>query len=155
KKQSFFIPHPSSLIPLESVPVASHPSGQTERPYLLVCTLLLVIAFLYFARQVLIPLALAVLLAFILSPLVTRLQRRGLGRTSSVAVVVTLAFLALGLFGWVLSRQVTELLVQLPRYEKQIVAKFHGLRSLGEGGVIGTVRKTVEDIAHKVTGSGP
>src|SRR6476660_8794824 len=48
----------------------------------------LVVAVLYWARAIFIPVALAIFLAFVLSPLVARLQRWGLGRTPAVVVVV-------------------------------------------------------------------
>ena len=52
--------------------------------------LALVVAGLYWLQAVLIPLALAVLLTFLLSPVVSTLQRRGLGRVPSVLVTVSL-----------------------------------------------------------------
>src|SRR5437879_2036509 len=48
----------------------------------------LIVAILYLAKAVIVPLALAVLLTFILTPIVTAVQRRGLGRVSSVLLVV-------------------------------------------------------------------
>src|SRR2546430_448094 len=51
-------------------------------------TLVLVVGALYFAQKVLIPLALAILIAFILTPLVAVLQRRGLDRVSVVILVI-------------------------------------------------------------------
>ena len=46
------------------------------------------IAALYFAREILIPLAFAVILMFVLSPVVAVLQRSRIGRAPSVAVTV-------------------------------------------------------------------
>ncbi|MFN2476661.1 MAG: AI-2E family transporter, partial [Chthoniobacterales bacterium] len=59
-----------------------------------------VIAALYFARELLIPLALSALLTFLLSPLVTRLER-WLGRIVAVLLVVALIFSATGGAGWI------------------------------------------------------
>ncbi|MBY0459989.1 MAG: AI-2E family transporter, partial [Gemmataceae bacterium] len=56
-----------------------------------------VLAVLYFGRSIFLPLALAVFLAFVLSPVVARLQRRGLGRTT--AVLATVGLLGLGSLG--------------------------------------------------------
>src|SRR6478672_13315243 len=67
-----------------------------------------VIAALYFGRDLLIPLALAALLTFLLSPLVTRLER-WLGRFVAVLLVVVLIFSALGGAGYVLTRQLVDL----------------------------------------------
>ncbi len=96
---------------------------KTRDSFLILCGLVLVTACLYWARQVLVPVALAVLLAFILTPAVSALQRRGLGRVFSVLLVVTLALLLLGGSGYVVSRQISTLLGNLPSYEEEIVQK--------------------------------
>jgi len=109
--------------------------------------LVLVTAVLYWAQKVLIPVALAVLLAFILTPAVAALQRRGLGRLTSTIIVVTLAFLLLGAVGWVISQQVGALVSRLPRYQKEMVKKVQGLQGVGQGGIIGNVYAAATDIA--------
>ena len=60
----------------------------------------LVVAGLYWLQGVLIPLALAILLTFLLSPVVNTLQRRGLGRVPAVLVTVALALSVLGCIGY-------------------------------------------------------
>jgi predicted PurR-regulated permease PerM len=62
-----------------------------------------VVTCLYWARTVFIPVALAVFLAFLLAPLVTALQRRGLKRLLSVILVVTLAAAVLGVVVWLVT----------------------------------------------------
>jgi predicted PurR-regulated permease PerM len=59
-----------------------------------------IIACLYWGRVVLIPVALAILLTFLLNPVVSMLQRLGLGRTPPVILIVVLAFVILGGIGW-------------------------------------------------------
>jgi len=49
-----------------------------------------VVAALYVGRSVFVPIALAIFFTFVLSPLVARLERRGLGRTLSVILVMLL-----------------------------------------------------------------
>ena len=56
----------------------------------------IVVSCLYWAQKIFIPVALAVFLTFLLAPLVTILQRRGLGRTPSTILVVLLAVVVLG-----------------------------------------------------------
>ena len=83
----------------------------------------LIVGTMYWARSVFIPIALAVFLTFVLSPIVVRLQRRGLGRT--VAVFVTLglvSLLAIGL-GSLLTLQVADLANTLPNNREAIKAK--------------------------------
>ena len=62
-----------------------------------------VVAALYFARDLLIPLALAALLTFLLAPLVTRLER-WIGRIAAVLLVVATIFSMTGMAGWVPTR---------------------------------------------------
>jgi len=64
----------------------------------------LVVAGLYWLQAVLIPLALAVLLTFLLSPVVSTLRRRGLGRVPSVLVTALLAISILGAGAWASTR---------------------------------------------------
>jgi predicted PurR-regulated permease PerM len=78
-----------------------------------------VIAALYFGRELLVPLALAALLTFLLAPLVTRLER-WLGRTGSVIFVVLIIFSTTIFIGWVLSRQAVDLVGKLPDYKDNI-----------------------------------
>jgi predicted PurR-regulated permease PerM len=66
------------------------------------------IATLDFARPILIPLALAALLTFLLSPLVTGMER-WIGRVAAVLLVVTMIFTVTSVTGWVLTRQLVDL----------------------------------------------
>ena len=106
------------------------------RPYrflIMLGGIVLVTATLYWAQKVLIPLALAVLLAFVLNPVVTVVQRRGLGRVPSVILVACLSFLLLGGIGFVLTLQVKRLAAELPQYKENVVKKVAGLREVGQG----------------------
>ena len=70
-------------------------------PFLSVmASVVLVIASLYWAKAVLIPLALALMLTFLLQPVVAVLHRRGLGHTPAVVLVVMLLGLVLSAVGW-------------------------------------------------------
>src|SRR5919202_2397588 len=83
----------------------------------------LVVASLYWAQRVVIPLALAVLLAFLLGPLVIRLHRSGLGRVPAVLLVVLLAFALLSAIGWVVTGEVADLIQHLPAYRVSLREK--------------------------------
>jgi predicted PurR-regulated permease PerM len=111
---------------------------------------LIAILVLYFARTVLIPLALAILLAFLLAPLVIRLRRVGLGRVPSAFAVVLLFFLILGILGAILASQLTDLGRQLPGYQTNIHRKIESVRASG-GGVIGRVSRTVSNLTDELT----
>jgi predicted PurR-regulated permease PerM len=110
----------------------------------------LVVAGLYWLQAVLIPLALAVLLSFLLSPVVSTLQRRGLGRVPSVLVTVLLALSILGGIGWTLTRQVVTLADELPRYRLNIHHRIADLRGASKGGTMEKVQKAVEDLVGEI-----
>ncbi len=109
-----------------------------------------VIGLLYFARDTLIPLALASLLTFLLAPLVTRFER-WVGRIAAVLVVVTMIFAALGAAGWVLTRQFIDLATKLPDYKGNIVAKLHSFRTPRDG-ALSELSKTVDDLKKELPG---
>ena len=79
-----------------------------------------VVTCLYWAQTVFIPVALAVFLTFLLAPLVTALQRRGLRRLPSVMLVVLLAAAVLGGVVWLVTAQVTSLAGEVPKYTENI-----------------------------------
>jgi len=115
----------------------------------------LVVAGLYWLQAVLIPLALAVLLTFLLSPVVSTLQRRGLGRVPSVVVTVLLALSILGGIGWSLTGQLVTLADELPRYSLNIHHRIADLRGVGKGGSVEKVQKTVEDVVGEIQKTDP
>jgi predicted PurR-regulated permease PerM len=85
------------------------------------------VAALYFAKDVLVPIVMAVLLAFVLAPLVGLLRRLYLGRTFSVIIAVLMALAVVGLTGVVIGQQVTGLADDLPRYAERIQRKVTAL----------------------------
>ena len=110
----------------------------------------LVVAALYWLQAVLIPMALAVLLTFLLSPVVGLLQRRGLGRVPSVLMTVLLALSILGGIGWTLTRQLVTLADELPRYSQNIHHRIADLRGASKGGSMEKVQKAVEDVVGEI-----
>ena len=100
-----------------------------------------VIAALYFGREILIPLALAALLAFLLTPVVTRLER-WVGRVAASLLAVALLFAVIGAVGWVLTRQVIDLATQLPSYQHNIQTKLKSFQT-SKGGRFSAFNKSV------------
>lgn len=119
------------------------------RPLLYLASVALLVTVLSQARAVLIPIALAVLLAFILSPLVEALERRLLPRVVAVAVVVILALSIIGTFAYTLNRQFNDLATQLPHYSRSIKEKFATLRATRTG-AIANIQKTVEEVNREL-----
>ena len=83
----------------------------------------IVVAALYFGREVLIPVTLAMLLSFVLSPLVELLRRVWLGRILSVVLAVVLALGLILAFGGAIGTQVAQLSGNLPQYQTTIQTK--------------------------------
>lgn len=109
-----------------------------------------IVATLYFARELLIPLALSALLTFLLSPLVTRIER-WVGRIAAVLLVVALIFTAFGAAGWMLTRQLVDLATKLPEYKGNIVTKIHAFE-LPKGGAFTKLSETVEELKQELPG---
>jgi len=121
------------------------------RPYLVGAAILPVVAVLYWAQGVIIPIALAWLFTFLLGPIVSALERAGLGRMRAgkaiaVTLVVGLVFSVLGGAGWVIVQQVTALGSELPQYRGNIMRKVAEFRGSGQGGVLAEVQSTAKEV---------
>src|SRR3954451_6081676 len=103
-------------------------SGLKTPKFVTLASVCVTVAALYFARDVLIPLALAMLLSFLLTPLVRRMERTGLHRALAVGVVMTLLIAVVGVLTWTVALQIKDLADQLPGYEDNIVSKVKAFR---------------------------
>ncbi|MGO9513309.1 MAG: AI-2E family transporter [Steroidobacteraceae bacterium] len=92
-----------------------------------------ILAILYFARDVLVPITLAVILSLLISPLVRRLRRARLGATSSVLVAVLALALLVASLAAVLGVQVARMSASLPQYEATIRHKLSTLNQMTVG----------------------
>lgn len=106
----------------------AHPAHGAATPLLIGVVILLALAW---GRDVVIPLALAMLLSFVLAPLVTRLRRLGLPRPPAVLLVVVAALGLIGGFATVLTNQAIDLAGNLPRYESNLRDKVHAIGASG------------------------
>ncbi len=87
-----------------------------------------IVATLYFGREILVPIALAILLSFVLAPLVGVLQRIMVPRGLAVVGVVVIAFAMIFATGSLLATQLTQLAGDLPRYQSTISDKIQSFR---------------------------
>ena len=126
------------------------PSEVHKLPFLnVLASLVLVIASLYWAKAVLVPLALAFMLTFLLQPLVAALHRRGLGHTPAVVLVVMLLALVLGTVGWAVVRQFASLAAELPGYQDNLKQKIDDLQSASKGGVFEEIQATIAELTRE------
>ena len=105
----------------------------------------LIVAVLYWAQVVLVPLSLAILITFVLTPPVTWLQRR-IGRAAAVITVVALVFTGLGLASYGVYRQMLSLSEALPGYRANIREKISDVRGVESGASVGKLSRTLEQI---------
>jgi len=94
-----------------------------------------ILAILYFAREVLVPITLAVVLSLLISPLVRTLRRLGLGATSSVLAAVLALTVAFGGMASVIGVQVAHMVKSLPQYERTIRHKLYKVDELTANGL--------------------
>jgi len=116
----------------------------------------LIIAGLYFGREVLLPLAVAILLSFVLTPALLLLRKLKVPRVIGVSVVVTFAFLVIVSLGWLLSQQITQLAENLPTYRSALIEKMSVLRtSMGSFPALEKASEAVEDVGRELAKPDP
>src|SRR3954447_7402338 len=115
--------------------------------------MVVVVGALYFGRDILMPVALAILLSFALAPIVIKLRRWGLGRIPSVILVVLLMFVVVTGFGTLVASQIVDLAQNLPNYEQNIRAKIQSVRGAtegGGGGVLDQASQVLKDLSKEL-----
>ena len=100
---------------------------------LVLIAFVLAIAGLYFGRELFIPLALAFVLSFLLTPIVSLFEKAGIGRIASVLTVLILSFVLVGGMTWGVARQLVEIMVQLPDYKANLDEKIKLLHASNSG----------------------
>jgi len=118
--------HPDPLP--DTTPAVPAPASAEMRLLFRVVVGVVVVSALYLAQDALVPITIAVLLSFVLSPLVNLLGRIGLWRVPSVIVSVLLALGAFGLIGTLLANQAATLAPSAPAYAETIERKVQGVQ---------------------------
>jgi predicted PurR-regulated permease PerM len=114
--------------------------------------LLAVVAVLYFARDILVPLAFAIILSLVLSPVVSSLQRLRIRRfPATLLVMVVSVSIACGV-GYVISTQLLQVASDLPGYRENIDNKIQALRAPGKG-ALGRAAQNVKEIGKELAAS--
>jgi predicted PurR-regulated permease PerM len=110
-----------------------------------------VVTCLALARVVMVPIAFAVLLAFILNPVVLLLTKRGLPRAPAVLTVVVASAVLIGTCWWILASQVLQFANQLPEYEGNVSRRISELRSSSRHSVLTRVEQFGNKVATALT----
>ena len=111
----------------------------------------IIVGMLYFGREVFVPIALAILLSFVLAPPVRLLQQWHVPRVLSVVGVVLLAFLLISGIGGVIAAQLNQLAGDLPRYQSTIREKIKSLRgTTATGGTLERAADVLQDLGKEL-----
>lgn len=139
---------------LQARPIAVTKAAPPVSTQTILLIITLIVVTLYVAADILMPIALAVLLGFVLTPIVSRLERWRLGRVPSVLAVVVLLFLAIIGFGAVVGSQLGDLADNLPTYQRNIHTKIESLRSAtastGDRGAIKQATEAFRDLKQEL-----
>ena len=118
--------------PPKPVTAAASPAASPDASRVMTL-FVMIVATLYFGKEVLVPITLALLLAFILAPLVGLLRRIHLGRVPSVLLGVLLALGVVSAVGTVIGTQVASLSTDLPQYAATVEKKVATVRDYTVG----------------------
>lgn len=113
----------------------------------------LVVTILARAQPVVVPIALAVLLAFVLSPVVTAFQQVGLRRGVAAVLVLMLALATVAGLGWTVGRQLQDLAANIPEYSRELRHKLALLRD--HRGALASLQRTVADVSQELAEGEP
>ncbi len=107
----------------------------------------LIVLCLYWGQVIFIPVALAIYLSFLLGPIVSGLQRRGLGRTPAAVGVVLLVGVFLGGVCWMVTHEFSGLVEELPSYSGNIRERIHDLQSTTGAGPVQAVERLLKELS--------
>ena len=124
------------------------------RPWIHIIGAITVVAALWAARDIALPIVLAALLSFLLSGPVRWFEKR-IGRVAAVLGVVSLGFATIFVALWVVTWQLDGLIRNLPRYRQTLVTKVVQLRNVGKGGAVEELQKTIEDVKEGLSAPAP
>src|ERR1700752_4472459 len=142
------------MMPVVGRPFQTHSTEEVIALISAVATAILaviIIAMLYFGREIFVPIALAILLSFVLAPLVGFLQRISVPRGLAVVSVVILAFGLIFAMGSLLATQLTQLAGDLPRYQSTISEKIQSFRDTRAGrGTLERASDMLKDLSKEL-----
>jgi predicted PurR-regulated permease PerM len=113
-----------------------------------------VVAALYLARDLLIPLAFAITLSMILAPFVAWLQKLRLGRVPSALLVMVVATASVGGISWVIFNDLVEVAIELPGYQENINKKIQALNAPGKS-AFGRAADSVQALRKQIASAPP
>jgi predicted PurR-regulated permease PerM len=137
---------PHAPVPAPPQNEVSPPGTPTTSGLMTLAVVALVIAALYIGREVLLPVVLSVLLAFVIAPLVDLLRRLRIGRIAAVIAAVIVALGIVVSLGGIIGLQLAGLASDLPRYETTVTAKVSSLRE----GTLGRLPNLMKNVGRHI-----
>ena len=107
------------------------------------------VAILYFGRQIFIPLALALVLSFLLTPLVSLLEKARLRRVPAVLLVLAVGFALTAGIGWEVAGQLIEITTHARDYKANLDDKIQSLHASGDG-ALGEATRTIQELNQEL-----
>lgn len=127
-------------------PSFSDPVGGTDLPgrdrVLAFFAAIAIVTVLYVGREVFVPIAVAILLSFVMAPVILVLRGIKVPRSAAVTSVVVVTFVGLIALGGVLALQVTDLVAELPKYRINLSEKIRSIKDATGGS--GTFERTMD-----------
>jgi predicted PurR-regulated permease PerM len=112
-----------------------------------------VVGTLFVAREILIPICLAVLISFVLAPLTQMLRRRGLPQSFAVVAVVALTFGTIIGIGALGASQISQLSEKLPQFQENIRSKIRAFKiSTSGSSAVARATTVIEDLGKEISG---
>jgi predicted PurR-regulated permease PerM/GAF domain-containing protein len=151
--ETSFLTYPKgALMARQELEYPPQPARSSPHSVLTAGGILLVIAGLYFGRELFIPFTLAVLLAFALSPIINALRRWRVPRVPAVVIAVALAFSVIAGLSYLVSMQLIKLAEAIPSYQHTMLSKIDAIRSSDPGdGVIDRLTSTLERLRNTLS----
>jgi predicted PurR-regulated permease PerM/CheY-like chemotaxis protein len=107
-----------------------------------------IIAALHYGQDLVVPLALAVLISFLLNYPVTWVQKLKIGHAASVVLVMVVAFSIAGTMIWIAGSELTQIVIRLPEYQQNIRAKLDRIEHAGGAGGSSAIAKAAQSISE-------
>src|ERR1043166_9557174 len=147
---------PAAVASAPATPLqVSPPAGPDPVTLVMIGLGVVVVAALYLAREVLIPITLAILISFVLGPVVSLFRRLHLPRVPAVLLAVLLALCIIATLGSVIGFQIASLAPDLPRYASTIGQKINTVQSFAVGQLSEIAARVGERVGGKREAQSP
>ena len=119
-------------------------------------TAIAIVTVLYVGRDVFVPIAVAILLSFVLAPVILVLRRVKVPRTAAAVVVVIATFVGLLALGSVIALQTSDLVAELPKYRLNLSEKIRSVKeATGGSGTFERTMDMIQDLGRELEAPDP